>query len=243
VRRTLAVILLGVLVFTAGCGALGSGEVDEDDLTEDVDHDWNRTANATFDLGKDSYRAIYHMGEMESVELYRPRDIESRDPVDPKGLSFRYPNGTIVDLTTANVERSDGATVVTPPVKNGSIGFAGERKNKRLVVPTNVDGSYEVILPENGWVRYPFLGQVAPGADERTVEDGRTHLRWEDPSGDQLAVEYYLVRDLLLLGGVVVLSGAVIIGGGAYFFIRIRRLRRRRDEIGLEVDTGDSDQP
>lgn len=242
-RRTLGVIVLGVLVLTAGCSALGSGEVDEDDLSEDVDHDWNRTANATFDLGKESYRAVYHLGETESVELYRPRRIQNRDPVDPKGLSFRYPNGTVVNLTTAHVERSDGATVVTPPAKNGSIGFAAARTNKRLVVPTNVDGSYEVILPENGRVRYPFLGEVSPGADERTVEDGRVHLRWEDPGGDQLVVEYYLVRDLLLLGGVVAISGAVIIGGSLYFFVRIRRLKRRRDEVGLDVDTGDSDRP
>lgn len=241
-RRTLGVVVLGLLVLTAGCSALG-GEVDEDDLDDDVEHDWNTTANATFDLGADSYRAVYHLGETESIKLYRPRRIQSREPVDPSGISFRYPNGTVINLTKANVKRSDGATVVTPPVKNGSIGFEAGRTNKRLTVPTNVDGSYEVILPENGRVRYPFLGRVVPGADERTVENGRTHLQWEDPGRDTLVVEYYLVRDLLLLGGIVVVSSVAIIGGVVYFALRIRRLRRRRDEVALDVDTGDSDRP
>jgi hypothetical protein len=240
VRRTLGVVVLGLLVLTAGCSALGGG-VDEDDLNDDVEHDWNTTPNATFDLGTDSYRAVYHLGETESIELYRPRRIQNSEPIDPGGLSFRYPNGTVVNLTTADVGRSGGATVVTPPAKNGSIGFAAGRTNKRLTVPTNVDGSYEVILPEDGRVRYPFLGRVAPGADERTVEDGRTHLRWEDPDRDTLVVEYYLVRDLLLLGGLVVVSGVAITGGVVYFVLRIRRLRRRRDEVALDVDTGDSD--
>ena len=239
-RRTLGVLVLGVLVLTAGCSAL-SGGVDEGDLRKDVEHDWNTTANATFDLGSDSYRAVYRINETESIKLYRPRRIQKSEPVDPGGLSFRYPNGTVVNLTTADVSQSDGTTVVTPPAENGSIGFAGSRTNKRLTVPTNVEGSYEVILPENGQVRYPFLGRVVPGADERTVENGRTRLRWEDPTRDTLVVEYYLVRDLVLLGGIVVVSGVAMIGGAAYFLLRIRRLRRRRDEVALDVDTGDSD--
>ncbi len=241
-RRTLGLLALCVLVLTSGCAALGPGGVSESDLSEEVDHDWNTTANATFDLEKDSYKAVYRLEDTESVELYRPRRVRNREPVDPKGLSFRYRNGTVVNLTTADVERSNGATVVTPPVPNGSIGFAASRPSKRLNVPTNVEGSYEVVLPENGRVQYPLLGRVNPDADDRFVgEDDRVHLRWDDPGRDSLAVEYYLVRDLLLLVGVVALAVLVIGGGGAYYFLVIRRLRRRRDEVALDVETGDSE--
>jgi len=239
VRRTLALLVLGALVLTAGCSALGPGEVSEEDLATDVDHDWNTTANATFELEKESYRAVYHLGGEESIELYHPRRLRNREPIDPRGLAFRYPNGTVVNLTTADVERSDGATVVTPSTPNGSIAFAAGRTGKRLAVPTNVNGSYEVVLPENGRVQYPFLGRVVPGADERFVEGGRVHLRWEDPERDRLVVEYYLVRDLLLLGGLVAVAAAAIVGGGVYFVLVLRRLRRRRDEVAL--DLGDSD--
>jgi hypothetical protein len=244
VRRTLAIIALCALVLTAGCAALGPGEVDEDDLAEEVDHDWNTTANATFELEKNRYRAVYRLRGEESIELYRPRRLRNREPVDPRGLAFRYPNGSVVNLTTDHVERSGGATVVRPPAPNGSIGFAASRSNKRLNVPTNVNGSYEVVLPENGRVQYPLLGRMSPGADERSIgDDGRVHLRWEDPRGDRLVVEYYLVRDLLLLGGLMGLAVVALLGGGAYYAVVIRRLRRRRDEVALDVETGDSDRP
>ena len=241
-RRTLGLLALCVLVLTSGCAALGPGDVDEDDLAEEVDHDWNTTANATFDLETDGYKAVYRFEETEEIELYRPRRIQNREPVDPKGLAFRYPNGTVVNLTTASVGRSDGATVVTPPAENGSIGFAASRTGKRLNVPTEIGGSYEVILPENGRVRYPLLGRVSPGADERaTDEDGRTHLRWDDVDRDRIVVEYYLDRDLLILGGIAGVAVLAILAGGVYYVVVIRQLRERREGVALDVDTGDRD--
>jgi hypothetical protein len=152
-RRTIGVLALCVLVLTTGC--LGSGGVSEGDLEEEVEHDWNTTADATFTLEPDRYRAVYHLEDEESIELFRPQRVLERDPVSPKGLAFRYPNGTVANLTVADVAQSDGATVVTPPVPNGSIGFAASRSGKRLSVPTNVNGSYAVVLPEGGRVRYP----------------------------------------------------------------------------------------
>jgi len=242
VRRTLGLLALGVLVLTAGCSALGPDEVSEDDLAESVEHDWNTTADATFDLEKGGYRAVYRFENAESIELYRPRRLRNREPVDPRGLAFRYPNGTVVNLTTAHVKRSDGATVVTPPAENGAIGFAASRTGKRLLVPTEVEGSYEVVLPENGRVRYPFLGRVNPGADERFPgDDGRTHLRWEGIDGDRLVVEYYLVRDLLILGGIVGIAILAVLAGGVYYVVVMRRLRERREEVALDVDTTDHD--
>jgi hypothetical protein len=242
VRRTLGVLVLCGFLLAAGCVAPGSGGVDESDLAEDVDHDWNTTADATFDLGKDSYRAVYHLEGEASIELYSPRRIRSREPVSPRGLAFRYPNGTVVDLTTADVEVSDGATVITPPEPNGSIAFAADRPSKRLAVPTNVNGSYAVVLPEGGRVRYPLLGRVVPDADRRTVgDDGRVRLEWDDPERDTLAVEYYLERDLLILGGIVAVAAVALLGGGVYYAVVIRRLRRRRDEVALDLETGDSE--
>lgn len=243
-RRTLGLLALCVLVLMAGCSAIGGSGVSDADLSEEVDHDWTTTADATFELERDRYRAVYHLEGETSIELYRPRRIRSREPVSPKGLAFRYPNGTVRNLTTADVETSDGAAVVTPPAPNGSIAFAAPRSGKRLAVPTNVNGSYEVVLPEGGRVRYPLLGRVVPGADRRTVgDDGRVRLEWDDPGRDTLAVEYYLVRDLYILGGLVVIAAVALLGAGAYYAVVIRRLRRRREDVALDVDTGDSDRP
>ena len=239
-RRGLALLALCVLVLTAGCSALGPGEVSEADLAENVDHDWNTTANATLTVERDRYRAVYRVTGRETIDLYHPRRLDNRDPIDPIGAAFRYPNGTVVNITTDDVERADGATVVTLPAENGSLAFAAPRTGKRLAVPTNVPGSYEVVLPDGGRVQYPLLGRVVPGGYDRSVaSDGRVHLRWADPRGDRVVVEYYLARDLLLLGGIVAVAGAALLGGAAYFLLVLRRLRRRRDEVALDVETGD----
>jgi len=241
VRRTLGVLVLCGFLLAAGCAAPGSGGVDESDLAEDVDHDWNTTADATVVPDKNRYRAVFHASGAESIELYRPRRLSNREAVDPNGLDFRYPNGTVVNLTKSHVNRSGGATVVRFPAPNGSIAFAASRQGKSVRIPTAVNGSYEVVLPPGGRVRYPFLGRVVPRADETWADAaGRVHVRWEAPDRDTIAVEYYLERDLLILGGIVAVAAVALLGGGVYYAVVIRRLRRRRDEVALDVETGDS---
>jgi len=239
-RRPLALLALCVLVLTAGCSALGPGEVNEEDLSESVDHDWNTSANATIVLEKNRYRAVYRVSGTETIELYTPRRLDNREPVDPIGPAFRYPNGTVVNITAADIETENGARVVRLPAENGSLGFAARRSGTRVAVPTGVNGSYAVVLPEGGRVQYPLLGRVVPGGYERSVAgDGRVHLRWEDPRGDRVVVEYYLARDLLILGGIVGIGAVALLGGGVYFLLALRRIRRRRDEVALDVETGD----
>jgi len=86
------------------------------------------------------------------------------------------------------------------------------------------------------------LGQVIPGADGKSTEgDGRVHLQWDAPDRDLLVVEYYLVRDLLILGGIVAVGVVALLGGAAYFLLRLRELRRRREEVALDVEGGDSE--
>jgi hypothetical protein len=236
-RRILAVLALALLAASAGCAAFGGGSVDEAALADDVDHDWNTTADATVVLDKNRYRAVFHASGAESIELYRPRRLSNREAVDPNGLDFRYPNGTVVNLTKSHVNRSGGATVVRFPAPNGSIAFAASRQGKSVRIPTAVNGSYEVVLPPGGRVRYPFLGRVVPRADETWADAaGRVHVRWEAPDRDTIAVEYYLARDFLILGGIVVVGAIALLGGLAYFLIILRRLRRRRDEVAIDVE-------
>jgi len=240
-RRILGLLVLAALAASAGCTAFGPGPVDEEALAEDVDHDWNTTADATVTLEKGSYRAVFDVSGTERIELYRPQRLSDRQPVDPIGLRFRHANGTVVNLTKDSVERSGGATVVTLPAGNGSVAFRASRQGKNLRLPTAVNGSYEVILPQGGRVAFPFLGRVVPGADERSTDDeGRVHLRWDAPDRDLIVVKYYLVRDSLILGGLVAIAAVALLGGAVYFLLRIRELRRRREDVALDVEDGDS---
>lgn len=238
-RRVLALLALALLAGSAGCSAFGGGSVDEGALAADIAHDWNTTADATVTLEKGSYRAVFHVSGTKTIELYQPRRLSNREPVDPSGLDFRYGNGTVVNLTTTHVNRSGGATAVRLPEPNGSVAFEASRQGKSLRLPTAVNGSYEVVLPPGGRVEYPFLGRVVPLADETAMDDGRVHIRWDAPDRDVIAVEYYLVRDLLILGTIVALGIAGLLGGSAYFLLTIRGLRRRREEVEIERDGGD----
>jgi hypothetical protein len=240
-RRALALLALALLAVSAGCTAFGGGSVDEGALADDVDHDWNTTADATVVLQKNRYRAVFNVSGTKTIELYRPRRLSNREPLDPVGLDFRHANGTVVNLTKKHVNRSGGATVVRLPAANGSVAFEANRQGKSLRLPTAVNGSYEVVLPPGGRVEYPFLGRVVPLADETSMDaDGRVHIRWDAPDRNLIAVEYYLARDLLILGAIVAVGGVALLGGSVYYLITIRNLRRRREDVDIDLGGGDS---
>jgi len=104
-----------------------------------------------------------------------------------------------------------------------------------------VEGSYELVLPADRRVDFFLFGNVAPAATEREQVDGRTVLRWEEVTGRTLVVQYYLQRDLFVFGAVAAAGLVVGVGGVLYYRRLIERLRRQREELGLDVDTGDDE--
>jgi hypothetical protein len=179
-------------------------------------------------------------------------------------VQFRYPNGTLVafeerdgeavavvtypdgtsedapDLMT--VDRTRRRTVVDLPAnETGQLGVTVPKNGKQVTTPAYVRGSYEVVLPENAEVGVPLLAQVRPGADSRPVIDGRVHLRWNDVTAGNLSIRYYLSRDLLLFGGLAIGGTIIALVGLAYYGLQLRETRRKRDEVGFDIDVEDDD--
>ncbi|MFC7177296.1 DUF5803 family protein [Halosegnis marinus] len=199
-----------------------------------------------------------------TVEIYTRDTLGTEQPETVSAVQFRYPNGTHVAFREADgnatayvtypngtsraapdlltVDRTRRRTVVGLPANDtGKLGVTTPKNGKQVAMPAYVAGSYEMVLPENAEVGVPLLGQVRPGATERELVDGRVRIRWESLTASNLVVRYYLGRDLLLFGALAVGGTALALGGAAYFVYQLRETRRRREEVALDVETGDDD--
>ena len=239
-RRLLAAGALALLAVLAGCtGPFGGGGLDTGRADAEAEYDWDTTANATLTVESDRVLAVYAIENRSTVELYGVRRFGNLRPLDPVGVRFRYPNGTVVGAEAMSFSTQNSRTVVELPAREGQLGVVLPKEGKRVRAPIVLEGSHELVLPENAHVRYFLLGRVAPRADERTEgPDGRVHLRWDDLTGERLVVEYYLARDLAIFGIGVTIAGALVLGGIVYFWLQLRTLRERRQQVAWDEDSG-----
>jgi len=244
IRRLLGVLALVVLVALTGCSAIfGSPSTDEAALAENASYDWDTEANATLTLETSSYTAIYRIENCSEFAVYSRDALGQEQSIAISALRFRYPNGTEISPAkhSLSAERGGGRTTITFPGNvSGQVAFEAPRHGKAFGVPTHVDGSYAVTLPDGARVGVPILAEVSPGgfSTDLGTED-RVTVTWEDVQTNQVRVRWYLQRDLLIFS---LLVGALIVvgGGGMVFFYRqIKRLRGRREEVGLDVDQDD----
>lgn len=266
-RRKLAPLLLVALVATAGCSSiLGPPSVDYDGLSKEADYEWDAGVDAYLELNKGNYTAVYNVsakttGGNSTIEVYDRNALGSDTPLSVAALQFRYRNGTVLrfdgetvvkeypngtterlpEFDQIAVEKTRKRTVVTVPTTNGSLAFTAPKDGKRVATPTFVTGSYEMVLPKNAEVSVPLLASIRPSATATPVEDGRVHVQWDDVQARSVSVRYYLHRDLLLFGALAVGLGIAGLVGGAYYLREIRKTRRRREEVGLDVDVEDDD--
>ena len=239
-RLLLAAGALALLGLLAGCaGPFGGGGIDTSRANESVDYDWDTSANATLTVESDAIRAVYAVENRSTVEVYGFRRFNNERPLDPVAVRFRYPNGTVVGPGAMTFSTANSRTVIELPADEGQLALTLPKTGKRVRVPVVVDGSHEVILPENAHVRYFLLGRVAPSADERVEgDDGRVRLRWDSVSGDRLIVEYYLERDLVIFAAVLTVASLAVLGGLVYFWLQLRTLRERRQQVAWDEDSG-----
>lgn len=200
-----------------------------------------------------------------SMEVYERDALGTEQPIDPSSLQFRYENGTRLrfeatgegsaDLVMVrpNGSRADApeeklvvnktrrrTRVFLPTNETGQLAFTAPKNGKQVSTPTFVRGSYEMVLPEGTSVGLPILAQVQPSASRTETVDGRVHVYWDEVDRAQsVVVRYYLDRDLTLFGGLVALLVVLGLGGAAYYYRQIRETVRKREEVGLDVDTGD----
>lgn len=202
--------------------------------------------------------------EDPTIELYTRDALGTEQPMEVAAVQFRYPNGTriyfresggtaisVVEYPNGMTHAAAGAltvnrtrkrTVVHLPANGtGQLAFTTPKNGKQVSTPTFVRGDYEMVLPANTEIAVPVLAQVRPPRDGAKLIDGRVHVFWTDVRAPSVSVRYYLERDLFLFAALV--GGLTLTGivGGVYYLRQIRETRRRREDVGLDVDVEDDD--
>ena len=212
-------------------------------------------------------RTTGNIEEPHMIELYNRDALGTDQPLPPESLQFRYENGTLLRFVESDeganlvMERNGSRTdvddsllvvnqtrrrtqVFLPTNQTGQLAFVGPKNGKQVSTPQFVSGSYEMRLTEGARVGLPLLSQVRPGGSTAETVDGRVEVQWGNvENAGSVLVRYYLERDLLLFGGLLGIGIVLAIGGGVYYYLGIRETVRRREEVGLDVDTGDDDGP
>ena len=240
-RQALALVLAGLFAVSAGCtGAFGSGSVDEEALAEDYEYDWDTDAQVTINVTGGQYHAIYDIRNRSELAVYTRDELGTERPLELSALRFRYPNGTVTQIPASRVETTRDRAVIDLPTREGKLAFSAPTAGtKRFSTPTYIEGSYEVLIPPNMRVDVVPLAQVQPDGYRTELQGDRVHIYWEDVESDTMVVRYYFQRDLWIFAGIIALLVLIGTGGVAYYLLQIRRLERRREEVGLDVDTGD----
>jgi len=250
-RRTLALCGLAALVFLSGCSFGGGGEIDEDELTERAEYEWDDNATASFTLQSSdtlsfssaTYKAVIDVTNRSTLPVFSERSLRGDTSIGIEALQFRFTNGTVVNATHANLTaiQESEETVIRMPATNGTVGFISGRSGKSWSTPVYVEGSHEVTLPASTRVGIPYLSRTDPGGYETSVEDDRMTIRWGELEDGSISIRYYLVRDLYLFGGLIAVALLAAVGGALYYVLQIRRAREKRKEVGLDVESEDDD--
>jgi hypothetical protein len=252
------VAALALLAVTAGC--LGGGPVPTDELDAEPpfgDYEWDSGVDVHVELTSGGqFQAVYNLSARGddapngSIDLFRNDGFGGQNPIPVSSVRYRYPNGTqlngseLVDRGGSVSQSRDAVTVSLPNgTEGGQLAFVSSASPKRFTLPVFVEGSYEVVLPEDRDVTFPVVGSRSPpGSVVGTTDDGRVRVAWtgeDEVTSRNLVVQYYHQRDIPLFGGL--LAVAFVVGGvGLYRYRRqIRSLREQREELGLDVDTDD----
>jgi hypothetical protein len=255
-RRYLALAALAAMILLSGCSMFGGGgEISEDELTSEASYEWETNATASYNLttspllslSTDTFRAVIELDNQSTLEIHRERTFRGDTSVPIEALQFRFTNGTVVNAAHENLTAVQNAdhTEIQLPAEYGTVAYTANwgggsmgGYGRSWATPTYVRGSYEVTLPEGARVGLPLLSRARPGEYSSTVEDNRMTITWEEPEG-AVAVRYYHTRDLFILGSLVATAILVGIGGTLYYYRQIQRAKRKRQEVGLDVEETD----
>lgn len=253
-RRHLLPLALAALLFTSGClGFFGGGSVSDEQLDEEppAPYVWDGEVDAHITITENArFQAVYRLDE-PSTELFRRDGFGGRNAIPVSAVRYRYPNGTVITGTElvergGAVNRSRERVSVSlpddaPSDGGGQLAFTSDSTPKRFSLPAFVNGSYAVVLPPDRRIAvFPF-GQANPSGYEVESDGDQRIIRWESVEADAVSVQFYLQRDLLIFGSAAAVLAAVGIGGAFYYKRRIEALRKRRKELGLDVETGDDE--
>lgn len=250
-RLGLAVITVVLLAASAGClGYItGGGEVDDEvlDQAPAEPYNWESDRDAHLNLHTASeVQAVYQVDADQEIRLYKSTGPGTEGPLDISAVRFRYENETVIngtelrDSAAGDVDQTPDEVFVTTPA-DGKLAFSAGATPRRFTLPVYVEGSYEVVLPENYRLDFFLFGNVAPRGAETEIIDNRVHVTWDEVAGDMILVQYYLERDLYIFGGAVVLLSIIGAGGLYYYRRQIDRLHEVRLRMGLDTEDDDED--
>lgn len=211
----------------------------ESGLAQEAEYQWEQEADVTVDLTEDQYTAVYQVENVSEIRVYQSTRYGTEHPVSVRAVQFRHPNGTIVNASEIGVRETRSAVYISPPADSGELAYTVPKQSKSFSTPITMSGSWEVTVPEGHRVDNMVLGTVRPGGSEQTISDDRVTIRWDELGSGTIRVEYYLARDVYLFLG---LLGAAVLGGGggiAYVYREMIKLRRRRQELGLDLTDED----
>jgi hypothetical protein len=252
-RLALGVLLVIAAVSGAGCldYATGGGEITAETLDQEppVAYQWDADADVYIDVSSDAtFTATYNVTGVEELRLYRTSFRGLEEPTSISAFRYQYPNGTV--LSGSEFRARGGEIEQTPDevfvrfgeqFQGGRIGIHANSIPKRLSLPVYVEGSHEIVLPPDRQVDFWLFGNVAPRGYETEIENGRQHISWDDVSSGTILVQFYLERDLSVFAVVMTVATAIGIGGAVYYKRRLDRLKRQRQEMGLDVEADEPD--
>lgn len=248
-RTLLATALIGLLAVSAGCAGLFGSEVPDSALDKEPPepYEWNTSKTGTIHVvdGGDRYQAVFDLSGTNTTRLVLyERGLSSDRPEWVRSVRYRYPNGTVINGShpAIDVKLKGSRRVIEVPDSEGKLAFTGPSDIKQFGIRTPVKGTYEVVLPPGRRVGSFLFGRVSPGGYSTTVDDrNRLHVTWDREIGSPIYMRYYLIRDVLLFRAGVVLLALVGGAGALYYLRKIRVLERKREEMGLDVDTDDDE--
>lgn len=239
-RLWLGILGFVVLMSLAGCTAF-TGATSESGLMANASYDWETDTDVEIDLGDDAYTAVHTIEGQQRINLYQSNRYGIENPLAIRALQFRYENGTVANASEIGVSETRSAVELTLPAEDGQLAYTAPKRSKEFVTPVFTSGSYTVKVPPDHDVENFVLGTVRPRGADSEVIDGRVHLTWSDISSGSIRVNYYLERDLYLFGGLVIVGSIVAAIGIGYVYRQIQALRRKREELGLDLDMSDDD--
>ena len=245
-RILLATVAVALLIGLAGCAAVFGGISDED-LDRDQEYDDLRDSDADVSIDVESgsiissgeFRAVYELNGTEELSMYRSSFYSDR-ALDIHSVRYWYPNGTELTGSELDIDQGRTSTEVRVPDSNGTLAISGSAGTRTFQLPAFVAGSYEMSLPEGYRTTNFLLGDVSPGGYDRELVDDREELRWDEVDST-ISLRYYRAGEIPLFLGLV---GIVTIVGGAgiaYYYRQLQQLRKRREEMGLDVEVDDDD--
>ncbi|MEF8771910.1 DUF5803 family protein [Halodesulfurarchaeum sp.] len=233
-RRILVVVALAGLLVLAGC--LGGGVVEEAKLTESATYDWDTSADTSVNITGGSYQAVLRLENRTNVSLFGPGEFGGEAALPVQAVKYRYPNGTVRNVSVLSVSEQDERTLIETPVAGGQVAYTAQVRSSDLYLPVAVNGSHSVTLPPGAEVGLPIIGGATPSGSDITRSDERIMLTWSNPDSHIITIDYYQERNLYIFGGLLGIAAVIAGAGLVYFRAQLRSLTARRGEMSPQEE-------